>query len=65
MCCGKPNIKEKDEKWFENIRAGGRVVTFAGEAEAQDFLAKGIDNVPEDMAQIYTALRFRWELANY
>ncbi len=64
MCCGKPNIKEKDEPWWQNVRAGARVTTFQSEAAALEFLDKGIDNVPEELQQTYAALRFRMEGAN-
>jgi hypothetical protein len=39
------------------------MTSFSSEQDAYDFLAKGIDNVPQDMQQIYAALQFRKEQA--
>lgn len=64
MCCGKPNVKEPDEAWYENVRAGNSVTTFGSEAEALKFLKRGIDATPEHLQPVYAALRFRWEQAN-
>lgn len=62
MCCEEP-IKGLDEAWWVNVRAGERVTTFQSEQAALDFLAKGIDNVPEELQQTFAMLSFRMEMA--
>ncbi len=62
MCCEEPT-RGLDEAWWVNVRAGSRVTTFQSEQAALDFLAKGIDNVPEDLQQTFAMLSFRMEMA--